>query len=140
MSDLQHRVKVFVFHLVPEGIRYLLWRRSVGVDPTWGPLDGPIGFDEQIEAAIRREVLEDVGLDRPIDLIDLQMPAHWQLGDEQVIEWPYGFRTDPAERTRVLDSRWSDYRWAEFGEAYSRLQLDNDRAAVTRLHTLLSAA
>lgn len=140
MNDLQHRIRVFVYHVLPQGVRYLLLRRSVGVDPTWGPLEGRIEFDEQIEAAIRREVVEDVGLAKHLDLIDLQMPAHWHLGDEQVIEWPYGLRTTPEERALVLDERWSESLWTDFGEAYSRLQLDSDRAAVTRLHTMISAA
>lgn len=139
MTDLQHRIKIFVYRLEEAGPRYLLLRRSVGVDPTWGPIHGPIGFGEQIEAAIRREVLDDTGLSRALDLIDLQMPAHWQLGDEQIIEWPYGFRTQCEGRELVLDPRWSDFNWIEFGEAYSRLQLEVDRAAVTRLHTLIAA-
>jgi len=140
MTDLQHRIRVFVYRVLPEGVRYLLLRRSVGIDPTWGPVEGRIEFDEQIEAAIRREVVEDVGLARHLDLIDLQMPAHWLLGDEEVIEWPYGLRTPAEEQERVLDVRWSESLWTDFGEAYSRLQLDNDRAAVTRLHTRVSAA
>jgi hypothetical protein len=33
-----------------------------------------------------------------------------------------------------------DYRWAQFSEAYPSLELDADRAAITRLHTLLHDA
>ena len=62
------------------------------------------------------------------------------VGDEEVVEWPYGARAPVAVRPLVLDRRWADYRWAEFGEAYTELQLELDRAAVTRLHTLITAA
>ena len=82
----------------------------------------------------------DVGLPGAEQVIDLQMPKHWLLGDEQVVEWPYGARAPHAERPLVLDDRWAEYRWADFSEAYSELNLELDRAAVTRLHTLLSAA
>ena len=139
MTELQHRIKIFVYRIEPVGPRYLLLRRSVGVDPTWGPIHGPIGFGEQIEAAIRREVRDDTGLATALDVIDLRMPAHWLLGDEQIIEWPYGFRTELERRDLVLDPRWSDFTWTEFSDAYARLQLDVDRAAMTRLHTLIAA-
>jgi predicted NUDIX family NTP pyrophosphohydrolase len=138
--ELHHRIKVLLYRLEHGRPHYLLLRRSEGVAPPWGLLDGPIGFDEQIEAAIRREVLEDVGLPGTDQVIDLQMPKHWLVGDEEVVEWPYGARAPVAVRPLVLDRRWADYRWAEFGEAYTELQLELDRAAVTRLHTLITAA
>ena len=139
MSDLQHRIKVFVYSLERGTPRYLLLRSSQGVNPTWGALSGPIGFGEKIETAIERELCEDIGLPKPSDLIDLQMPKFWLLGDEEIIEWPYGSYSAKTSDL-ILDPRWSAYRWAEFGDAYSTLQLDLDRAAVTRLHTMISAA
>lgn len=139
MSELQHRIKVFIYSFEHGDPRYLLLRSARGHNPTWGALDGAIGFGEKIETAIEREVTRDVGLPKPADLIDLQMPKLWQLGDEEVVEWPYGSLAATIQELR-LESRWADYRWAEFGEAYSSLHLDLDRAAVTRLHTLISAA
>jgi 8-oxo-dGTP pyrophosphatase MutT (NUDIX family) len=138
--ELHHRIKVLLYRIERGLPHYLLLRRSEGVAPPWGLLDGAIGFGEQIETAIRRELFEDVGLPGTEQVIDLQMPKHWLVGDEQVVEWPYGARAPLGERPLVLDSRWSDYRWAEFGEAYSELHLELDRAAMTRLHTLISAA
>lgn len=139
MSDLQHRIKVFVYSFDQGSPRYLLLRSARGINPTWGALDGPIGFGEQIETAIERELSTDIGVAKPGDLIDLQMPKLWLVGDEEIVEWPYGSYCN-QDGELVLDSRWSDYRWAEFGDAYSTLQLELDRAAVTRLHTLISAA
>lgn len=139
MHELQHRIKVFVYTFQQGNPRYLLLRSARGVNPTWGALDGAIGFGEKIETAIEREVTRDIGLPKPQDLIDLQMPKLWQLGDEEVVEWPYGSLT-PTIGELILDSRWSEYRWAEFSEAYSSLHLDLDRAAVTRLHTMINAA
>jgi ADP-ribose pyrophosphatase YjhB (NUDIX family) len=139
MSDLQHRIKVYVYSLDRGKPHYLLLKSAHGRNPTWGALDGPINFGEQIEAAILRELREDVGLSAPAGLIDLQMPKRWLLGDEEIVEWPYGSHV-PLTKDLVLDARWSEFRWARFEEAYSSLHLDLDRAAVTRLHTLISAA
>ncbi|HIG11794.1 MAG: NUDIX domain-containing protein [bacterium] len=140
MTDLQHRIRLFVYRMSAAGPSYLLLRRSDGVNPTWGPIDGPIQFHEQIETAIRREVREDVGLPDPQGLVDLKMPKHWELGDEQVIEWPYGVQIMAPAESLILDSRWSESRWTGFSETYTQLCLELDRAAVTRLHTLITAA
>jgi len=139
MVELLHRIKVFVYRFEGAEPNYLLLR-GTGLESFWGPIQGPIGFGEKLESAIRREVMDDVGITRPVDLIDLQMPSRWLVGDEEVIEWAFGFRT-PQELDRLrLGPRWADFRWAEFPAAYPSLELESDRAAIMRLHTLLRAA
>ena len=139
MADLLHRIKIFVYRFQEERPDYLLLR-AAGHESFWGPLQGPLGFGEKLESAIRREVHDDVGLSRPAELIDLQMPARWVVGDEEVIEWNFGIRTPAGEREPSLGPGWADYVWADFSRAYPSLELDGDRAAILRLHTLLRAA
>ena len=139
MSELLHRIRVFVFRYQEARPDYLLLRGG-GCESFWGPIQGPIGFGEKLESAIRREVMDDVGIRRPLDLIDLQMPARWVLGDEEVIEWTFGFQVPFQERELELSSRWSESRWAGFSHAYPSLEMDADRAAIIRLHTMLGAA
>jgi hypothetical protein len=137
--ELVHRIKVFVFDQKTREPTYLLLKR-LGRESFWGPLSGPIGFGEKLDTAIRREVMDEVGLARPADVIDLQMPTRWMLGDEEVIEWTFGLRTEPGPSDVRLDHRWSDFQWADFSLAYPALELEIDRAAILRLHTLLRAA
>lgn len=140
MSDLVHRIRVFVYRFVERHPHYLLLRGTQGIESFWTPIHGPIGFDEKLETAIRREVMDDIGLGRPNQLIDLEMPSHWVLGDEEIVEWNFGFQTQANEYLLHLDPRWSEFRWSAFTEAYPSLELENDRAAIMRLHTLLHAA
>jgi len=140
MSDLLHRIRVFVFRFHERRPQYLLLRGCQGIEAFWTPIHGPIGFGEKLEVAIRREVMDDVGLGKPAELIDLEMPSRWVLGDEEVVEWNFGFQTASREEDLQLDPRWSDFRWAEFTKAYPSLELEYDRAAIMRLHTLLNAA
>jgi ADP-ribose pyrophosphatase YjhB (NUDIX family) len=140
MSDLLHRIKIFVFQQRGPEPQYLLLRGAQRMESFWGPLHGNIGFGEKLETAIRREVLDETGVLKPLDVIDLQMPVHQSLGDEDIIEWTYGFKTIPPERPLRLDPRWSEFRWVEFSRAYPLLELDLDRAAFMRLHSLLRAA
>ena len=141
MPELIHRIKVFVYRIRDDRPDYLLLQRDQGAESSWGPVQGSIQFGEQLETAAQREVHEDIGLARPLDLIDLEMPARWVLGDEEVIEWNYAFHALPdADRVLQLAPDWVDFRWADFSRAFPELALEVDRAAIMRLHTLLSAA
>jgi len=140
MAELLHRIRVFVYRLEEREPRYLLLRGS-NVESVWTPLHGPIGFGEQLESAIRREVMDETGLGRPLEMIDLQMPSRWLVGDEEVIEWNFGFRVVPqADDVQIDQDRWAAFRWSQFTEAYPSLELQNDRAAIMRLHAILHAA
>jgi hypothetical protein len=140
MPELLHRIKVFVFQQAGPEPAYLLLRPAQGMESFWGPVQGSIGFGEKLESAIQREVLDDTGILRPLDVIDLGMPARWQLGIEDVIEWTFGFKALPGTDNLRLDPRFAEFRWAQFGQAYPSLELETDRAAIMRLHTLLRAA
>jgi hypothetical protein len=140
MIEFLHRVKVFVFAVGAVQPAYLLVKSAQGIEGCWGPLQGNLGHGEQLEAAIRREVVDDLGLSRAREVIDLHMPQRWSMGDEEVIEWHYGCRTSNESETLRLARRFSEFRWADFGVAYPTLELETDRAAIVRLHTLLRAA
>ena len=142
MSELTHCVRVFVYRMEQGCPSYLLLRSAQGIEGFWTPVHGPIGFGEDLEHAIRREVLDDVGISRATEVVDLAMPSRWLLGDEEVIEWNYGLRATPAdhEDLKLDHERWEAFRWAGFGQAYPSLELEFDRAAIVRLHTILSAA
>lgn len=140
MGDLLHRIKIFVYRLGEPGPDYLLLKSARSHEALWGPLHGNLGFGEKLESAIRRQVLEDTGLTPPAQLVDLEMPARWVLGDEEVIEWTFGFQANADLDRRRLGRAWAAHRWASFEEAYPCLGLDPDRAAIMRLHAHLSAA
>jgi hypothetical protein len=138
MTELLHRIKIFVYRLQDATPDYLLLRGG-GRESFWGPIQGPIGFGEKLESAIRREVMDKVGIVRPMDLIDLQMPSRWLVGDEEIVEWAFGFRT-PLDHPNLSQGNGPHFRWADFSLAYPSLELEGDRAAIMRLHTLLHAA
>jgi hypothetical protein len=140
MSDLLHRIKIFVFQHSDREPQYLLLRGAQRMESFWGPLQGNIGFGEKLETAIHREVLDETGVLKPLDLIDLEMPMHLSLGDEDIIEWTYGYKTLPPVRPLRLDPRWAEFKWVEFARAFPLLESELDRAAFMRLHARLRAA
>lgn len=140
MVELLHRVKVFVYRLTGTEPDYLLLKPDQGIEGLWGPIQGHLDFGEKLEQAIRRRVLDETGMSHPGQLVDLEMPLRWSLGDEEVIEWTFGYHTlsrlDPDRVAR----HWSAHRWVDFAAAYPVLGFDDDRAAIMRLHAFLSAA
>lgn len=140
MSELLHRVKIFVFQHAVQEPRYLLLRAAQGVEGCWGPLQGNIGFGEKLESAIRRELIDETGILRPLDVIDLELHQHQSLGDEDIIEWTYGIRIPAQDVTLRLDPKWAAFRWTDFSRGYPLLELDDDRAALVRLHARINAA
>ena len=139
MKEVSHRIRVFVFRYAEGRPNYLLLK-SAQIESFWTPLHAPLGFDEKIESAIRRGVADEVGFLQPRKVIDLEMPSRWLIGDEEIIEWNFGFQAPPMNDLHVDTSRWAAFRWAMFASAYPSLELEHDRAAIMRLHTILHAA
>lgn len=140
MVELLHRIKVFVYRLQEARPDYLLLKPDQGIEGLWGPIQGPLGFGEKLEQAIRRSVHDDTGLTGPGELIDLEMPNRLRLGDEEIIEWTFGYHSYGKPNEELLKSHWAAHRWAEFAAAYPALGFEDDRAAIMRLHSSLGAA
>lgn len=140
MTDLLHRIKVFVYARRGPATEYLLLRPTQGLEACWGPIQGNIGFGEKIENAVRREVLDDIGLVQPLHLVEVGPPSVVDLGIEEVVEWTFGFHAPLAAAPLRLGPRWADFRWAQLGRAYPALELDEDRRALLKLHAQLTAA
>jgi ADP-ribose pyrophosphatase YjhB (NUDIX family) len=135
-----HRVRVFVYASTPGAASYLLLHSNQGLEGLWRPVHGSILFNEQFDSAVRREVLEDTGLVASGNIIDLNLPLRQVLGDEEVIHWNFGFPVLDKQDELQLNDRWDGHDWIGFDGAFKRLELDDDRAAITRLHSLLFAA
>ena len=137
MHEAIHRIKVFPFRLAGPQPTYLLLKPDQGIEGLWGPAQSTLGFGDQMEDAARRTMVEEVGGLAPGSLVDLQWASRFQLADELVIEWCYGFKYDADPDPSVLESQRA---WARFSEAFESLEMQADRTAVMRLHALISAA
>ena len=135
-----HRVRVFVFTQSHGEASYLLLHSAQGLEGLWRPVHGNIEFNEQFEMAVRREVLEETGLVSKSEVLDLDLPLRQVLGDEEIVNWNFGFPLAGRPSTLHLDERWDEHRWAPFDQAFGRFELEGDRVAITRLHSLLHAA
>jgi ADP-ribose pyrophosphatase YjhB (NUDIX family) len=140
MADLLHRIKVFVYRRAGWEPNYLLLKPHQESEGMWGPVQGPIAFDEKLETAIRRRVLDETGIAPPGQLVDLQMPQRVTFGDEEIVEWCFGYGAASQPDPRRFERHGAAFRWAAFAEAYPSLEFEADRAAIMRLHAFLHAA
>lgn len=135
-----HRVRTFVFNQSRGEASYLLLHSAQGLEGLWRPIHGNIEFSEQFEMAVRRGVLEETGLVSKGEIVDLGLPLRQLVGDEEIVHWNFGFPIDTQPEDLQLDQRWDEHRWVRFGQAFGRFELEGDRVAITRLHSLLHAA
>ncbi len=140
MGELHHRIKIFLFRR--EGLKpqYLQLKPRQGMESLWGPLQSELGLGEKLETAIRHHVRTDLGIMVPGQVLDLKIPSHWSIGDEDVVEWNYGYQCVGKLDQELLERNWSAHRWESFSTAYPTMGLEFDRQAILRLHYDLSAA
>lgn len=140
MGELHHRVKVFLFRREGVQPQYLQLKAKHGSESLWGPLQSELGFGEKLEGAIRYHVRNDLGVMVPGQVLDLKIPSHWNFGDEDVVEWSFGYQCVGRLDQELLARNWSAYRWEGFATAYPTMGLEFDRQAILRLHSDLLAA
>ncbi len=138
--QLLHRLKIFVYRQESTQPNYLLLKPEQGIEALWGPIQGELGFGEQLEQAARRRASEAMGVPCLGPLIDLDCPSRWSIGDEEIVEWAFGCQPGADPDPLRLQDHWADHRWVDFSLAYPALGLEFDRAAMMRLHAMLNAA
>ncbi len=136
---ITHRVRVFVFAGDPGGYRHFLVRPKPRAEWSWGPLAGPIRYEEQFHQAIQRQVREKLGLEEG-SILDLEHHPTEMSGDITWVDWDFGYGL-PTSRDFLPEPLPSpeepDWTWATLGEA---LKLDlprNVQEALIQLELLL---
>ncbi|MCI4364469.1 MAG: NUDIX domain-containing protein [Thermoplasmata archaeon] len=115
-------------------LQVLLFRRPPARGSIWVPVSGKVDpEDPTLDAAIRRELLEETGLADPIDLrsLDWQVPFRADNGEvwrlhAYAVEVPTGF----APR---LSPEHDAFEWVTPAEAATRLHYGDNREAVALL-------
>ena len=140
MFSLEHRVRVFVFQVLDRRVEFLLLRHKPREEWPLGPVIGPVTPGEKLEDAIRREVHAEIGLRRPVHLMELLAPQKELFGDMGVVEWPYAWQAGtPSDPVTSLKPgpMVGEIQWLSFEAAFQQLELAADRDALVRLQVSL---
>jgi 8-oxo-dGTP pyrophosphatase MutT (NUDIX family) len=128
----QRCVEGYLFVRAPP--RILVLRRPPSRGSIWVPVSGKIDpADDGPEAAVRRELVEETGFDRLVDLFELDWAVDFPGPDGR--PWSlrgFGVELD-APRAPVLSDEHVAYEWLPPASARSRLHFPDNREAVDRL-------
>ena len=140
MFTLDHKVRVFVFHVRPDGIQYLLLRQKPRDEWPLGPVIGAVAPGDKIQDAVLREVRAETGLRRPVHLLEIAQPNKELFGDFGLVEWPFAWQAGvPGEPLAPVTPgpMVGEVAWLPFEQAFRRIELQTDRDALVRLQLTL---
>jgi lipoyl(octanoyl) transferase len=134
--------------MVHDGERVLLLHRRPERGNFWQPITGSIEEGELPIDTARRELIEETGHSGEPEPIDLQqsfmIESHFLAATHPapIIASETGFAFElPSRATIRMDAEEHDrYGWFTFAEAYETIRWTDDREALEKLETRLSAA
>lgn len=140
MYSIEHRIRVFVFHVHADGVQYLLVRQKPREEWPMGPVVGPVTPGDKIQDAVLREVRAETGLRRPLQLLEIAQPNKELFGELGLVEWPFAWQAggpDAPLASVTPGPMVGESLWLPFAEAFQRMELQNDRDALVRLQLTL---
>ena len=143
MLNLEHRVRVYVFQLGEQGARFLWLRPKPSAEWPLVPVVGAVGLDEHLQDAIVREVREETGIQRPVQVFDLRHPTKELFGDMGLVEWPFAYQAAAPHQQlpRIVPGpRIGEFHWFDFESAYQQVEGRQDRENLVRLQIHLQQA
>lgn len=145
------KIIVYLYRRTPSGeIEYLLLQRAPGAKAgaIWQAVVGGVQWGEQLIEAARREVFEETGLTRlqGIMAIGYAFSFDFDLPEEQSA-YPPGVKTIyntvlasevVSARPVTLSAEHTAFDWFSYPEALALLHWPEEKAALIRLHPMLS--
>ena len=133
----QHVVRIFVYRRAEQRLEYLVVRHKPEHDSFWTPVTGLMRPEESIYDATVRSVGEQLGIDTPHRIHDLELATHIQIGDLEEIDWAVGYGAPPEPTDLRLATDLADLRWLDFDRGYRDMEIEQDRRSIMRLHFTL---
>ncbi len=133
-------VDVYVIRPLPDGWQVLVVRRAMDTrcPGAWETVHGRIEGDERPEAAARREVKEETGLDlERLYNVTVQPFYLHMLETVQLAVVFAAFVAEPADVT--LGEEHQEYAWLSVEEADARFVWPRERQALRDIHQLLAS-
>jgi 8-oxo-dGTP pyrophosphatase MutT (NUDIX family) len=130
-------VEGYLFATPP--LELLIFRRPPSRGQIWVPVSGKVDpEDRDFDAALRRELREETGLDQPRRLVPLDWHVRFRADNGET--WRLHAYAVEVDRTFVpmLSPEHEAFRWVTPAESTSLLHYDDNRGAVERLVLRLS--
>lgn len=131
------QVEAIIFRRNGNIIEYLLLKRLPERNGFWQPVTGGVEEGETREEALRREVMEETGVENMVVVIeDLY---YFEFSDPNLNqEYVYGVEISPSEEIIFDQKEHSEYRWCSFQEALQLLHWKENKEALRKLNATLT--
>lgn len=140
MLSLEHRIRVFVFQVLPEQVQFLLLRHKPTSEWPLGPVVGSLDPAEQLRDSAIRGVAEETGITHPVEVLELSQPEKHLFGDLGYIEWPMAYQAGTPDRPAAdlqPGPKVGEIGWMGFQDAFREVEHPADREALVRLQLLV---
>ena len=139
MSYRTTQVEIIVFKIVNDKILFLLLKRNKQKGGFWQPITGGVHDGESLADAVKRELLEEIGIK---DYIRIYNKIHYFEFDTDKLETlkEYVFGVQIADDTTAkLSPEHTDMKWCTIEKALELLKYDSNKVGFKKLFDLLSA-
>jgi 8-oxo-dGTP pyrophosphatase MutT (NUDIX family) len=127
-KELPIKVELIVFVRQPNALSFLLLKRTPEDGGFWQPITGTLEIDESIRQCISRELQEETGIGKVLNMSEEIHRFSWQKKDYTVVEMVYGVEVSHQKITLSPEEH-SEYRWCSFDEAIMLLEKENNKNA-----------
>ena len=139
MSYRTTQVEIIVFKIVNDKILFLLLKRNKQKGGFWQPITGGVHDGESLADAVKRELLEEIGIK---DYIRIYNKIHYFEFDTDKLETlkEYVFGVQIADdTTSKLSPEHTNMKWCTIEKALELLEYDSNKVGFKKLFDLLSA-
>ena len=127
LKELPIKVELIVFKRTEDVYSFLLLKRNPEDGGFWQPITGTLEMDESIRQCMLRELKEETGINKVINISEEIHRFSWQKKDYTVVEMVYGAEVSHQDVT--LSPEHTEYKWCNFDEAMKLLEKENNKNA-----------
>jgi dATP pyrophosphohydrolase len=124
-------VQAVIFRLKPT-LEFLILHRVPEKGGFWQNLSGGVEEGESLLNALKRELKEEVGIDKQIKrIIEDVYFYEWEQADQKIKEWVFAVEVYPNTEVKLSEEH-DEYRWCDAEEAKALLKWEDTKIAIDR--------
>ncbi len=132
------QVQGIIFKVEDGVIKFLLLKRIKEKGGFWQPLTGGIEGEETPKEALRRELVEELGIKKAKNTIDLKYKFSFILeSGSKLTEHVFGVELDPIQKSK-LSGEHTECKWVDFQKALRLLKWESNKKSLVKLKDYLA--
>ena len=124
-------VQAVIFRLKPT-LEFLILHRVPEKGGFWQNLSGGVEEGESLLNALKRELKEEVSIDKQIKrIIEDVYFYEWEQAGQKIKEWVFAVEVYPNTEVKLSEEH-DEYRWCDAEEAKALLKWEDTKIAIDR--------